>query len=68
MLLRHHGPKSPLAKAIGNDLKGKISVVIYLIAVPLAFYYPVASYGLFFLVAAVWLAPDRRIERVVGQN
>jgi uncharacterized membrane protein len=63
-LLRHHGKNSALGRALGNDLKGKISVVVYLFAIPLAFALPVASYVLFFLVAVMWLVPDRRFERL----
>jgi uncharacterized membrane protein len=65
-LLLHHGPKSTLAKAIGSDFKGKVSVGIYTLAIPLAFYSPGLSIALLFVVAAVWLVPDRRIEKVIG--
>ncbi|HVZ80433.1 MAG TPA: TMEM175 family protein [bacterium] len=65
-LLRHHGRNSALSRALGSDLKGKFSVVVYFAAIPLAFYFPVASYVLFFLVLAVWLVPDRRFERLTA--
>jgi uncharacterized membrane protein len=64
-LLRRHGRDSRLAAAIGNDFKGKISVVIYATALALAFWRPSLSTALYVLVAIMWLVPDRRIERVL---
>jgi hypothetical protein len=55
-----------LAKAIGNDFKGKASLVVYLVAVPLAFVNSLAAFVLYVAVAAVWFLPDRRIERAVA--
>ncbi len=54
-----------LASAIGRDWKGKLSPVIYLAAVPLAFAYPWIANVLYATVAALWLVPDRRIEREI---
>jgi uncharacterized membrane protein len=66
-LVALHGPGSVLAEAMGRDWKGKGSLLIYLLAVPLAFVSPAASMALNVLVALVWLIPDRRIEvRVKG--
>jgi uncharacterized membrane protein len=62
-LVSLHGHDSILATAIGNDFKGKISVVFYLIAIPLAFVNPRMSYIVYVAVAILWLIPDRRIER-----
>ncbi len=62
-LIAHHGKGSTLAKAIGDDFKGKISVVFYATAIPLAFVYSSIALGLYILVAVMWLVPDRRIER-----
>jgi len=62
-LLRIHTPDSTLAIAIGKDFKGKISIVIYLIAIPLAFVNSWVAYGVYVVVAVMWLIPDRRIER-----
>ncbi len=59
------GKQSLLAAAIGSDVKGKISPVLYLIAIPLAFVSQWIAGGLYVLVALMWLIPDRRIERVV---
>lgn len=61
-LLAIHGQESVLAAALGRDFKGKISVVIYVTAVPLAFVNPWLAQALYVLVAVIWLIPDRRIE------
>jgi uncharacterized membrane protein len=66
VLLRHHEPDSILAKALGNDMKGKISVLIYAVAIPLAFVNPWISCALYVLVAAIWLYPDRRFEKLLS--
>ena len=65
VLIREHGEDSTLAKAIGNDFKGKVSVVIYLTGIALAFVVPWGSAALYTLAAAWWLVPDRRIEHVM---
>lgn len=58
-------PGNPkLAKAIGNDRKGKLSILLYLIAIPLAFIRPGITLGLYITVAAMWFIPDKRIERL----
>lgn len=62
-LLALHGQESVLATALGRDLKGKASVVIYLLAIPLAFISSWLAGGLYVLVAVIWLVPDRRIEQ-----
>ncbi len=66
-LARHHGPDSRIARAIGEDFKGRISVGIYAIAILLAFYLPAAAGALYALVAIMWLVPDRRIEKVLAE-
>jgi len=65
-LLTHHGKNSTLAKAIGNDRKGKISLVVYVAAMGLTFFQAVLALGLLVLVAVIWLIPDRRIEKVLS--
>ncbi len=65
ILLAAHGPDSLLARALGRDLKGVASLVIYVIAVGLAFFSPPVSCALYVVVALIWLAPDPRIERVL---
>jgi uncharacterized membrane protein len=63
-LLRHHEKDSKLAVALGNDFKGKISVVVYALAVPLTFVN--IWFGLFAyqIVAVMWLLPDKRMEKL----
>jgi hypothetical protein len=56
------------AKAVGKDLKGNISPVIYAVAIPLAFLNLWIAGSLYILVALIWLIPDRRIERVLFEN
>jgi uncharacterized membrane protein len=60
-----HGKDSDIAKAIGSDVKGKISLAAYLAAVALAFYYPWISGALYIAVAVMWFVPDSRIERMM---
>jgi uncharacterized membrane protein len=62
-LLKVNGRDSPLGLAIGRDLKGKASAVIYTAAVALAFVRPWIADALYVGVAMIWLVPDRRIER-----
>ena len=62
-LLALHGRDSTLAKAIGSDIKGNISLVIYVAAIALTFVNAYISLALYFLVAAIWFIPDRRIEK-----
>ncbi|MBN4665762.1 DUF1211 domain-containing protein [Pandoraea nosoerga] len=66
-LLAVHGENAnaKLAAALGRDIKGKLSVVVYAVAIGLAFVVPEISLALYALVAAVWLIPDRRIEHVL---
>jgi uncharacterized membrane protein len=56
-----------LAAALGSDFKGKISIVIYLVAIPLAFVRPWIAMVLYITIAITWLIPDRRIERQVAR-
>lgn len=65
-LIAHHGKDSALATAIGRDFKGKVSLAIYSIAVPLAFANLWLALSLYVLVAIMWLIPDRRIERAMS--
>ena len=68
VLLATHGQDSLLAKALGSDFKGKVSVVLYAIAIPLAFWQTWLSLGLYILVALMWLVPDRRFERLLAEH
>ena len=65
-IIARHGRESLLAKAVGRDLKGKISPLLYVMAIFAAFVVPWVAQALFVLVAALWLVPDRRIERVLA--
>jgi len=68
VLLANHPADSTLAAAIGSDIKGKVSILIYAAAIALAFLAPWAACALYGLVAAMWLVPDRRIERVLAEG
>jgi uncharacterized membrane protein len=65
-LLALHPVGSPLSSAIGNDFKGKASVVIYAIAVGSSFLSTLIGWSLYVVVALIWLVPDRRIENTLG--
>ena len=65
-ILRQEGPRSTLALAVGRDRKGKISLLIYAIAIAVAFVRPWMSAALYVVGALKWLVPDRRIERNVS--
>jgi len=68
VLIARHGRDSSLARAMGVDYKGLLSVVIYAVAVVLAFVNPWISCALYVLVAMMWFIPDRRIERMVPRS
>jgi uncharacterized membrane protein len=61
-IIRAEGPQSTLAAAVGLDLKGKVSPVLYLIAIPLAFVHQLIADAIYVFIACWWLIPDRRIE------
>lgn len=67
-IIRSHGNESILAKAIGGDIKGYGSIVLYAIAIPLAFYIALLAGAIYVLVAMWWLIPDRRIERMLAKH
>jgi TMEM175 potassium channel family protein len=62
-IIRAQGHASTFARAIGRDLKGKISPALYLVGIVLAFVDPPVACAMYLLVALMWLIPDRRIER-----
>ncbi len=66
-LIAHHGKDSLLARAVGKDAKGLISVVLYAVSIPLAYVDTWLSCALFVIVAAMWLVPDRRIEKTLAK-
>ncbi len=64
-LIARHGPDSLLARAIGRDYKGWLSLVLYAVALPLAFVNSWLTGGLYAAVAVMWLVPDTRIEKTL---
>jgi uncharacterized membrane protein len=66
-LIALHGSGSTISRALGRDLKGKASLLIYALAIPLAFLSPWLAFGLYVLVAVIWLVPDPRIEKTLAQ-
>jgi uncharacterized membrane protein len=68
VIIRSQGAQSKLAAAVGVDAKGKISVVLYAIAIPLAFVQQLLADSLYVLVALMWLIPDRRIEALFNDK
>ena len=66
-IIAFEGADSVLATAVGRDLKGRVSPVLYVAAIPLAFVRPWISYTLFVVVAMLWLVPDRRIEHRLNE-
>ncbi|WP_315923824.1 TMEM175 family protein [Mesorhizobium sp. SP-1A] len=67
-LHRLHGPETSFAKGLGADFKGRISVVIYLAAIALAFVNHWIAIGLYVLVAVIWFVPDTRFERQIKKE
>jgi uncharacterized membrane protein len=65
-IIATQGAGSVLARAVGRDLKGKASPVLYAVAIAAAFLHPWISQAIFVLVALIWLVPDRRIERTLA--
>jgi uncharacterized membrane protein len=57
-----------LADAIGNDFKGKVSILVYLVATPLALVLPLVAFALYVVVAVRWIVPDRRMERSLASS
>jgi uncharacterized membrane protein len=65
-LIAHEGADSPIARALGRDVKGKASLAIYVIAIFCSFINPWIAIALYVLVGVMWFIPDRRIERIVA--
>jgi uncharacterized membrane protein len=68
LIIRSQGEDSILKEAIGNDWKGKLSPVLYLLGILFALGSPLVSQCLYTLVALMWLVPDRRIERALSRH
>ncbi|HEY7245980.1 MAG TPA: TMEM175 family protein [Xanthobacteraceae bacterium] len=67
-IIKHQGAQGALAQALGRDFKGRISPVLYLAAIGLAFVLPWIAHAIYVLVALMWLVPDRRIEKAIEQH
>ena len=65
LIIASQGTNSLLKKAVGRDLKGKLSLALYMIAIAISFWAQWISQAIFILVALIWLVPDRRIEKVL---
>jgi uncharacterized membrane protein len=68
VIIRQQGADSPLRRAIGRDLKSKLTPMVYILGVVLAFVSPPVSLIAYFAVALIWLVPDRRIERALQER
>jgi len=68
VIIGSEGPESVLAAAVGRDVKGKLSPLVYAAAIAFAFVRPWIAGALYVLVALTWLTPDRRIERALGER
>ena len=68
LLIAFHGKDSTLARAVGRDDKGWLSMILYSVAIPLAFVRPAIAVAIYVAVALIWFIPDRRIEKVVGKE
>ena len=67
-LIHLHGKKSSIAAAIGADRKGKLSVLIYAAGIGLCFVHPALGFACYLIVTAIWLVPDKRIEKAIGNK
>ncbi len=67
-IIHRQGAQSVLARALGSDVKGKISPILYVAGIGLAFVSPWLSIAAYVLVAVIWLVPDRRIERTLREG
>lgn len=65
LLIRQQGKNGTLARAVGADIKGKVSPIIYLVALPLAYLSEWIALILYAVVALIWVIPDRRVEAVI---
>ena len=67
-IIRAQGPDSILKRAVGRDWKGKLSLVLYVLAILLTFVSPWIAEALFVIAALIWWIPDRRIERALSSD
>jgi len=67
-LLAAHPPDSPLARAVGRERKGMLSIAAYVVAIAAAPFVPWFSFGVYVAMSALWFIPDRRMERVLEEG
>ena len=67
-IIARHGMESVLARAVGRDIKGRLSLFLYVIAIEAAFLHTWFALAVYFGVAAMWFIPDRRIEKVMAKQ
>jgi uncharacterized membrane protein len=65
-IITHNGKNSVLAKAVGKDLKGKLSPLFYMAAIPVGYWSQWLAGAIYVLIALIWLIPDKRIEKEVN--
>jgi uncharacterized membrane protein len=68
LIIASQGPGSVLRAAVGGDWKGRVSPFCYAVAIPLALKWPAAAWLIYAAVAVIWLVPDRRIEKMIGEK
>lgn len=68
VIISSHGNDSELSKAVGSDVKGQISIVLYALGIGLSFVHPYIGLFLYFVVAIIWLVPDKRIEKTLAEK
>jgi len=66
-LIAAPGQTSTLAEALGDDFKGRISPLLYALAIPISFIAPLVAFGIYVFVATMWIVPDPRIERQIAK-
>ena len=67
LIVAQQAADSILVKAVGKDIKGKVSMLMYAVAIPSAFFHEWVAYGIYITVALMWLIPDQRIESKLNQ-
>lgn len=68
LIVRHEGEDSKLKEAIHSKFKEYISIIFYVLGITVSFFYPYIAIGFYYLVALIWLIPDRRIEKSLKEN
>jgi len=68
LIVRHEGEDSKLKEAIHSKFKEYISIIFYVLGIAVSFFYPYIAIGFYYLVALIWLIPDRRIEKSLKEN